>query len=261
MDNKEVRFERAGGQAKIVFNRPHRLNALTIDSAEALCEAVDRCVGSDDVKALILQGAGRAFCVGADVREMMESDDPQAYVSLITQHLHRFIHKIRTLDKPVIAAVNGVASGAGFSIVLACDLAIAVREARFNQAFVRVGLVPDLGATFFFPRLVGMKRAAELFFSGDFISAEHAAEMGIVNRVVPDEELDDAVGEMVGALAGGPGLAIGRTKMLLQQSSSADLPSQLASERQMQILSIATEDAMEGCRAFLEKRGPRFQGK
>jgi len=191
----------------------------------------------------------------------MEADDPQAYVSLITQHLHRFIHKIRTLPKPVIAAVNGAASGAGFSIVLACDLAVAVKEARFNHAFVRVGLVPDLGASFFFPRLVGMKRAAELFFSGDFITAEQAAEFGIVNRVVPDEELDDAVGEMVRVLVEGPGLALGRTKILLQQASCADLSSQLASERQMQILSMTTEDAVEGCRAFLEKRRPRFQGR
>jgi 2-(1,2-epoxy-1,2-dihydrophenyl)acetyl-CoA isomerase len=249
-----------GAVATIALDRPDALNALTIPVKVALLEAF-RSIGEDrSIRAVILTGAGRAFCAGQDLAEREDPDAPPLDVEL-RERYNPIVRAIRTLDQPVIAAVNGVAAGAGASLAFACDLRIAAADARFVLAFGRIGLVPDSGATWFLPRLVGAARAAEIALVGDPIDAAEAVRIGLVSRVVPGVSLAAEARALADRLAEGAPLAASLTKGALRRSWSIDLDDALEGEARLQGEAGATADHAEGLAAFREKRPPRFTGE
>jgi len=247
----------------LTLNRPERLNALTTEVAVELQDALSSAV-KDGARAIVLTGAGRAFCAGGDLREMQEiaarEGDVSAFFDEPLRRLNDLILLIRNTRVPVVAAVNGVASGGGCNLALGCDLVYAAESAKFNQAFIKIGLSPDIGGTFILPRLVGWKRAAELMFTGDMFSARTAYELGMINGVMPDAELMPHVMSLTTRLAQAPTAAIGQIKRLLEASATNDYASQLELEREAQIESGKTKDFVEGVSAFLEKRPAKFTG-
>ncbi len=263
MTYETIQLEMHGAVGVITLNRPDRLNALNVQVAHDFKAAINEA-REQGARAIVLTGAGRAFCAGGDLREMQEiakkEGKAEAFFDEPLRLLNEAILMIRQTPVPFIAAVNGVASGGGCNLALACDLVIAGESAKFNQAFIKIGLTPDCGGTFMLPRLVGWKRATELLFTGDLISAQAAAEMGMINSVSPDNELMAKVMAMAEKLAQAPTAAIGEIKMLLDASAANDMCSQLDLERQRQIESGKTQDFVEGVSAFLEKRPPRFVG-
>jgi 2-(1,2-epoxy-1,2-dihydrophenyl)acetyl-CoA isomerase len=263
MAYETIQFEMQGPICLLTLNRPDRLNALTVQVAKDFNAAVSEALESG-ARVIVLTGAGRAFCAGGDLREMQEiagrEGRVEAFFDEPLQILNESILLIRQTPVPFIAAVNGVASGGGCNLALACDLVIATESAKFNQAFIKIGLVPDCGGTFMLPRLVGLKRATELMFTGDLITATQAAEMGMINSVAADGELMSQVMAMAEKLAQAPTAAIGQIKKLLEASAVNDYGSQLDNERKAQIESGKTKDFTEGVQAFLEKRPPRFVG-
>jgi 2-(1,2-epoxy-1,2-dihydrophenyl)acetyl-CoA isomerase len=258
-----IQFEMLGPICLLTLNRPDRLNALTVQVAREFNAAVSEALESG-ARVIILTGAGRAFCAGGDLREMQEIAGREGRVEAFFDEPLRILNEsillIRQTPVPFIAAVNGVASGGGCNLALACDLVIASESAKFNQAFVKIGLVPDCGGTFMLPRLVGLKRATQLMFTGDLVTAAQAAEMGMINSVAADGELMSQVMAMAEKLAQAPTAAIGQIKKLLEASVVNDYGSQLDNERKAQIESGKTKDFTEGVSAFLEKRPPRFVG-
>ena len=263
MSYETIQLEMRGTVCLLTLNRPDRLNALNVQVANDFKAAVSES-GDRGARVIVLTGAGRAFSAGGDVRAMqgiaMRDSRAEAFFDEPLRLLNEAILLIRETPVPFIAAVNGVASGGGCNLALACDLVIAAESARFNQAFIKIGLTPDCGGTFILPRLVGWRRATELLFSGDLISARAAAEWGMINSVVPDEELMSKAFAMAEKLAQAPTAAIAEIKMLLDASAANDLRSQLDLERKTQIESGKTKDFVEGVSAFLEKRPPRFVG-
>ena len=263
MTYQTIQLEMRASVCVLTLNRPDRLNALNVQVAHdfkaAVAEALER-----GARAILLTGAGRAFSAGGDLREMQEIAKKDGRVEAFFDEPLRLLNEaillIRETPVPFIAAVNGVASGGGCNLALACDLVIAAESARFNQAFIKIGLTPDCGGTFMLPRLVGWKRATELLFTGELVSALAAAKMGMINSVIPDNELMNTVMGMAEKLAQAPTAAIGEIKMLLDQSAANDMRSQLDLERRTQIESGKTKDFVEGVSAFLEKRPPRFVG-
>lgn len=263
MSYETIQLEMRGQVCVLTLNRPDRLNALTVEVARdfnaAVAEALER-----GARAIVLTGEGRAFCAGGDLREMQEIATKEGRLEAFFDEPLRILNEaillIRQTPVPFIAAVNGVASGGGCNLALACDLVIAAESAKFNQAFIKIGLVPDCGGTFILPRLVGMKRAAELMFTGDLVTAQSAAEMGMINRVIPDAELMGHVMSIAERLAQSPTAAIGQIKRLLDASAVNDYGGQLDLEREAQIEAGKTKDFVEGVSAFLEKRPARFVG-
>jgi 2-(1,2-epoxy-1,2-dihydrophenyl)acetyl-CoA isomerase len=254
--------ERSAGVLRLTLNRPERLNALDDELLDALGAAVLVARDDDSVRAVLLTGAGRGFCAGADLAAgTLTAPDRGTAVRRRLQMLYApVILGLRELEKPVVAAVNGVAAGAGMSLALAADLRVCGESASFLQAFVRIGLVPDAGSTFFLPRLVGLAKAAELVMLGEQVSAAEALRLGLVNRVVPDAELLDAAGELAERLARGP-RSLGLIKRALNASLGSDLHAQLNHEEDLQALAASSEDALEGVNAFLEKRPADFRGR
>ena len=263
MSFETIQLEMHGQICVLTLNRPDRLNALTVQVAKEFKAAVQQALESG-ARVIVLTGAGRAFSAGGDLREMQDIAGREGRVEAFFDEPLRVLNEtillIRQTPAPFIAAVNGVASGGGCNLALACDLVIAAESAKFNQAFIKIGLVPDCGGTFILPRLVGGKRAAELMFTGDLITAQRAAEMGMINSVAADGELMSQVMAMAEKLANAPTAAIGRIKQLLDASAVNDWRSQLDLEREAQIESGKTKDFVEGVSAFLEKRPPRFVG-
>lgn len=251
------------GVAVITLNRPAALNALTIEVGNEFLRAVGEA-RERGARAIILTGAGRAFCAGGDLREMRRMAEKEgrddAFFDEPLGLLNECIMLIRQTPVPFIAAVNGVASGGGCNFALACDLALAAESATFNQAFIRIGLTPDCGGTFILPRLVGQKIATELLMTGDFVDARRAAELGMINRVVPDAELMNEAYALAARLAAGPTVALGRIKQLLEKGVTNDYFAQLDLEHKAQLQSGQTADFKEGVAAFLEKRPPRYTG-
>jgi len=249
-----------GAVATITLNRPAALNALTIPMKEDLLAAL-LAVGADRaIRAVILTGAGRAFCAGQDLRERLEPGATPLQDEL-TLRFNPIVRALRALSQPVIAAVNGVAAGAGASLAFACDLRIAAEGASFVLAFGRIGLVPDSGATWTLPRLVGAARAAEMELIGDPVSAEEALLIGLVSRVVPADALASEAASMAGRLAAGAPLAMTLTKRALAAAFERDLETALVSEAVSQGLAGSTRDHAEGLAAFIEKRPPEFRGE
>jgi 2-(1,2-epoxy-1,2-dihydrophenyl)acetyl-CoA isomerase len=264
MNYETIQLDMRGKVGVIILNRPESLNALTTQVGQeflaAVAEARDR-----GARAIIVTGAGRAFCAGGDLREMQKMAEQEGKVEAFFDEPLRLLNEcillIRRAPLPFLAAVNGAASGGGCNLALACDLVIAGESARFNQAFIKIGLVPDCGGTFILPRLVGWKRATELMITGDVISSSRALEMGMINAVVPDDELISQALAMAEKLAQAPTAAIGRIKELLEASATNDYGGQLDLERKVQIQSGKTKDFREGVAAFLEKRLPKFVGQ
>ena len=253
-----------GKIALITLNRPDTLNALN----QALAEDLYKCLNQlrlSYAQAVILKAEGKIFSAGGDIREMKAAADEDDAVGRLFKPLVRRLHEcillIRELPVPVIAAVNGVAAGGAFNLVLACDFVIAGESAVFNQAFIRIGLTPDCGGTFILPRLVGWRRATELFMTGDFVDAKRAAKEGLITSVVPDGEVQSVALGLAKKLAAGPTAALGRIKRLLNQSAANDYGMQLEAEYRTQLESAQTKDFIEGVTAFLEKRSPEFTGE
>ena len=254
-----VQLDAEAGVATLTLNRPDALNALTVLMKIELLGALRRVERDAGVRAVILTGAGRAFCAGQDLRERLEPDAAPLGVEL-RERYNPIIRAMRSLPKPIVAAVNGVAAGAGASLAMACDLRIAADTASFALAFGRVGLVPDSGATWFLPRLVGATRAAELALLGDPVTAADAVRLGLVGRVVAAAELATEARSVAARLAAGAPRAIALTKRALNATWERDLESTLDYEAHLQDMAGRTSDHREGMAAFLEKRPPRFSG-
>lgn len=251
------------GVAVLTLNRPDALNALNVAMGNEFLSAINEA-REGGARALVLTGAGRSFCAGGDLREMQSIAQQEgrlhAFFDQPLNLLHDCIRAIRKTPLPIIAAVNGHASGAGCNLALACDLVLAGESARFNEAFIKIGLTPDCGGTFILPRIVGWKRAAMLLMTGDVVEAKDAAEMGMINRVVTDEELMNEAVALAQRLASAPTAAIGRIKALLDQSATSDYDAQLELEHKAQLQSGQSVDFKEGVAAFMEKRPPKFTG-
>ena len=264
MDAPLVDLQWRENVAIVALNRPDALNALNQRLADELCAHLNK-LRLSYARAVILKAEGRAFSAGGDIREMKSAAEANApipaYFQRLVGTLHECVLLIRDLPVPVIAAVNGVAAGGGCNLALACDFVIAGQTALFNQAFVRIGLTPDCGGTFILPRLVGWRRATELLMTGEFIDAETAVRQGLINSVVPDDELEAATLRLAAKLAAGPTAAIARTKRLLNQAGTNGYAAQLQAEFQVQLESGRTNDFAEGITAFLEKRVPEFTGE
>lgn len=254
----EVEVSRDGAVQTITLNRPDVLNAFNKAMHDGLAAALKEA-RDPEVRAVVLTGAGRGFCVGQDLTEFREAPGDIGHRLRSTYHPN--ILAIRTLEKPVIAAVNGAAAGAGLSFACACDIRIAADSASFVPAFVNVGLVPDSGGTFFVTRLLGPSRAFEWLTSGRKLSAAEAHAWGLVSEVVEGDGLAAWAAELAAELAAMPTRAIGMTKRLVDQAMSSTLEDQLEREAQLQAAATQSEDFREGVSAFLEKRGPRFQGR
>lgn len=250
--------------ATLTFSRPEALNALSLELTNDLIAAV-RQASEDGARAVVLTGSGPGFCAGGDLREMREmlseGGEVKTHMYAPLNAMHEAVRLIRTTPIPFVAAVNGICAGAGTNFALACDIVIAADNASFNEAFVKIGLSPDCGGTFFLPRVIGEKRAAELFMTGESVSAERAAQLGMINRVVSAGDLMDEALKMAQRLAQMPTGAIGRIKKMLNASASNTLEEQLGLEAECQIESGSSEDFREGVTAFFEKRPPKFTGR
>lgn len=263
MSYETILFDIDQNVATITLNRPEARNGLTIRMTEELAHALTRCRADPNARAVIVKGAGRGFCAGGDVKAFGESlrTDPLTPMRTLAMHLHAGVAEMRRMEKPVIAQVHGVAAGAGMSLTLACDLTIAAQSAQFIIAYVKVGLSPDGSSTYFLPRLVGPKKALEIFYTGDPVDADEALRLGLVNRVVPDGELEKETQALAQRLAQGPTLALARAKDLVYRSLSESLEAQLENERELLGLSTLSEDFHEGVQAFIQKREPKFRGR
>ena len=249
--------------AYLTLNRPERKNAIGGTMREDIIAAFARAEADPDVRAIVLTGAGSAFCAGGDVKDFaraFEQGIGRPLKEKIEPVRDRIVLAIFEATKPVIAAVNGPAAGAGMNIALAADIRLASTTALFSQAFVRRGVHPDFGGTYFLPRMVGLEKACELMFTGDSIDAEEALRLGIVSRVVAPDQLMPAAAQLAARIAAGPPIAIRLVKRCLRQSANASLRDTLERETAAQNLCFDTEDAREGMRAFVEKRAPVFRG-
>ncbi|MGD9587344.1 MAG: enoyl-CoA hydratase-related protein [Pyrinomonadaceae bacterium] len=259
-----VNYSFNGSVATVQMNRPEALNALSLQLSLDLRAAIEKA-REDGARAVILTGSGRAFCSGGDLREMRAMGEKEgnieAFLDSPLKSLHDVILLIRETPVPFIAAVNGVCAGAGTNFALACDLVLAADDVSFNEAFVRIGLSPDCGGSFFLPRVVGEKIATELFMTGGTIDAKRAAELGMINRVVPAADLLDEAGKFAAQLAAGPTGSYGRIKRMMNATFSNGLRSQLDLEAECQLESGKAADFKEGVAAFFEKRPPIFTGK
>jgi len=247
------------GYRVITLNRPERLNALTLDMAEALMEALEAAEKDPACRAVLLTGAGRGFCAGQDLTEIAEAS--AAEIGDLLDAYNPLILKLRALPIPIVCAVNGVAAGAGANLALACDIVLAARSATFLQAFAKIGLIPDCGGTWLLPRLIGEARARALSMLAEPVPAETAAEWGMVWRAVADEQLMREAEALAARLAAGPTAALGLVKQALDESAVNELEEQLDLEAELQEEAAENPDFAEGLRAFLEKRPPVFMGR
>jgi 2-(1,2-epoxy-1,2-dihydrophenyl)acetyl-CoA isomerase len=262
-NNDSVIIEKEGGIATIKLNRPEKLNAIDEPMLKRMAEVFADAAGDDAVKALVVTGAGRGFCSGADVGNVLQKEEGEAeeFPRDTEAAFHRLTDPLSSVDKPVIAAINGVAAGAGVSLALLCDIRIASENARFGLAFVRRGLIPDAGATYSVPRAIGLSKALWLMFTGDMIDAGRAEQLGLVDQVVPQEALEETVTALAKRIASGPSVAISLMKRAAYRGIHSDLNSQLEFEAVCQAICRRTEDCQEGVNAFLEKREPKFKGR
>ncbi len=255
-----ILFEIKDSVGIIRFNRPNVFNSFNKEMALAFQRRLDECNENDEVRAILITGEGKAFCAGQDLQEVTDPNGP-ALNLIVKEHYNPIIERIRLIEKPIVAGVNGVAAGAGANIALACDICIAKESASFIQAFSKIGLIPDSGGTFFLPRLIGFQKATALMMLGDKISALEAVELGMIYKSFSDETYESEVMKIVSKLALMPTRGLGLTKRALNLSMISDLTTQLQTEEELQTIAGKTVDYNEGVAAFLEKRSPEFKGK
>jgi len=260
MSYETIILERKDGVATLTLNRPEKLNAINRKMIEELKSAVVEIAKDMDVRALVITGAGRGFCSGADVGDMVQAAAPIEN-RYWTQMRDKVILALTDLEKPVIAKVNGVAVGVGCSLALSADIIVASENANFSLIFSRIGLIPDGGALFHLPRLVGPAKAKELIFTARMVDAKEAERIGLINKAVPADELDNEVNMLAKQLAEGPTVAFGMTKKIINKGLTMDLSSVLECEAFGVTIAGTTEDAQEGVMAFLEKRKADFKGR
>ncbi|MFQ6115256.1 MAG: enoyl-CoA hydratase/isomerase family protein [bacterium] len=265
MNYENIIFKVEQNIAHLTLNRPDQLNALNESIIQEMQNALKESSSRDDVRVVVISGAGKAFSAGGDIKVMkqaLESGEPAKFFIEPLRGLNQIAMTIRNLPKPVMAAIHGFANGAGLNLALCCDIRIAALSTKFNQAFIKIGLVPDTGGTYLLPRIIGMAKATELFFTGDFIEAKEAERLGIINKAVPDDKLQEETLKYATKLTQVPTYAIGKIKMLLQMSYQLNFDSQVELERTAQIeIAEKSQDFIEGVSAFLEKREPKFIGK
>lgn len=246
--------------AHITLNRPEKFNSFNREMALSLQEKIDSCAADKNVRAILLSGNGKAFCAGQDLGEAID-DNGIELPQIVEEHYNPIIEKIRSIEKPVLCAVNGVAAGAGANIALCCDVVIATESASFIQAFSKIGLIPDSAGTFFLPRLIGFQKASALMMLADKVSATEAEKIGMIYKVFADDEFEAGSKKLAKKLAAMPTKGLGLTKRLLNESYSNNLAQQVQREKEVQTEAGNTYDYQEGVNAFLEKRKPDFKGE
>jgi 2-(1,2-epoxy-1,2-dihydrophenyl)acetyl-CoA isomerase len=254
-----ILFHIENGIAFITLNRPDKLNSFNREMALLLQSKLDECASLHEVRAVYLTGAGKGFCAGQDLAEVVDPNGP-GMQRILSEHYNPIITRLRHMPKPVVAAVNGVAAGAGANIALACDIVVATQSASFIQAFSKIGLIPDSGGTYTLPRLIGWQKASALMMLGDKVTAAEAERLGMLYKVFADEEFTDSTKNIAATLAQMPTKALAYIKHALNQSASNDLEAQLQLEDVYQQKAADTDDFKEGVQAFLEKRAPQFKG-
>jgi 2-(1,2-epoxy-1,2-dihydrophenyl)acetyl-CoA isomerase len=261
VDLETVRWDVEDGVGTLTLNRPEAVNAFTARMLSELRKVLDFVERDSGVRVLVVTGAGRGFSAGQDLKEHMASDGADVIGEHLEKYYNPVFERLYRLEKPTVAAVHGAAAGAGMSLALACDLRIAADNARFLQAFVKIGLVPDSGSTYFLPRVVGLARALELALLGDAVDAATALQMGLVNRVVPADRLAEETRALARRLAEGPPVAQALIKRGIRYGATHDFGEALQYEAWLQATAARTEDHKEGVAAFVEKRAPRFTGR
>src|SRR5690625_4263098 len=260
MENNTILFEIKEQVAYIYLNRPEKYNSFNREMALRLHEILDDCARNPEIRAIYLTGEGKAFCAGQDLQEAIDPDGPELR-NIVRGHYNPIIDRIRKIEKPIVAAVNGVAAGAGANIALACDIVVASEHAAFIQAFSKIGLIPDSGGTFFLPRLIGFQKASALMMLGEKVDAKEAEQIGMIYKVFSAEEFEEQSTALAEQLAKMPTKALGQTKELLNQSYDNNLDQQLDLEGKHQIEAAQSKDYNEGVNAFVEKRKPQFTGE
>jgi 2-(1,2-epoxy-1,2-dihydrophenyl)acetyl-CoA isomerase len=262
MSYESIDVTEDSGIVTITLNRPDKLNALVGHMRRDLAEALEQAGSERTVRVVVITGSGRAFCAGGDLEraaELMDQGDSEEFARLLGA-ARRVVTAIRQMTKPVVASINGPAAGAGCNLALACDLRIAAASATFTQSFVKIGFHPDWGGTYFLPRLVSPNKACELFFLGDTIDAQEAMRLGLLNWVVPNEELAAATRKLAERLRDAPPISVAAAKQAVYASSHQDLETMLRYEVEAQMRCFESRDGKEGVHAFLERREPRFTG-
>ena len=257
---ESILFSKENNIATITFNRPKQFNSVNQEVALAFQKYLQKCVEDTEIRCVIITGTGRSFCAGQDLKEIIDPEGPELE-TIVAEHYNPIVKLSRELGKPVIAAVNGVAAGAGANIALACDIVVAKESTYFLQAFSKIGLIPDSGGTFMLPRLIGLARATALTFLGERVYAKDAVAMGMIYKSVPDENFDNEIMTLATTLANMPTKGLAYTKRAFNKALTNDLDTQLAVEEHLQTAAGSTADYKEGVAAFLEKRTPIFKGE
>lgn len=258
--SQTIKFEVFDSVAKIVLNRPDKFNSFNQEMAFELQSRLDECKTNKAIRSIVITGEGKAFCAGQDLAEVMDPNGPEL-TNIVKDHYNPIVQRIRAMEKPVVAGVNGVAAGAGANIALACDITIAKHSASFIQAFSKIGLIPDSGGTFFLPRIIGFQKATALAMLGDKVDASKAQDMGMIYKAVEDAEFEEEVMKVAVKLSKMPTKGLGLTKRLFNESLTNNLEKQLEREKEIQTEAGQTYDYNEGVNAFLEKRAPLFKGE
>ena len=255
-----IQYNKIGAVGKIILNRPGKYNSFIREMALELQKILDKCSSDETIRCILITGAGKAFCACQDLKEAIDPEGPKIE-EIVRKHYNPIIQKIRAIEKPIIAAANGVAAGAGANLALACDIVVAAKSAEFIQAFSKIGLIQDSGGTYFLPRFIGLPKAAAIMMTGESVIAEKAESLGMIYAVYEDSEFENSAMKLAKTIASMPTKGLGYTKILLSQTFNNSLDEQLSLEAETQALSATSEDHKEGIQAFLEKRTPQFTGK
>lgn len=261
MPYNTLKYKTKNNIAYIVLNRPERFNSFDMQLGKELYDVLKKITPDDKIRAVVIKGTGKGFCGGGDVKEMHLAKDKSKFLRELTKDgIHKCVIEIRNMEKPVIAAVNGAAFGAGLSLALACDIIISVKDAKFGTAFIGIGLAPGCG-TQFFTKITGYQKACEYILTSKVFTAEKAKELGLVNKIVEEKELDQAVEEFTQKFRKLPPIAVGKAKMLINKSLENNMLDHLELESKTAAFSAGSQDFREGVSAFVEKRKPKFKGK